>query len=201
MASLDNTSTIGEFKNITEHASYLAPLCQPMWDKYSSSLKLRKNAARVQIVDKSKQADTHLVKVFYQDFSYEDTIPITSLIPTNRNLEQIQSAVEIMLLYLNDEEKLEGLNGSAKKELVEFIKNLLEFHKVKATLIDESKHKRKVVLDRIFLFKDMKISKTYYQFCYRLSIWIKKHNITNSKPLFKYQPNDNLKRKLEKKIY
>lgn len=136
-----------ETDTITPHASFLAALPENVWAKYvSSSLKLKKNLARVRVVEKLKKRDEQqqLLRVVYEDFALEATIPITELVPISRHVEQIQSAVEVMCLDLDDNEKLAGLSDTAKCELREILIDLVGFESVKAILITKIVKHRKV---------------------------------------------------------
>lgn len=140
-------STLSDNDEITpHHSSYLAPLPDHIWANYSyksHGLKLRKNLARVKIAE--KVLNEQLVKVEYEDFGCEATIPITSLSLINRHFEHIQSAIEIMYLDLDDGEKLPELSEAARKELREILEEICGLASFKAVLVvNESKHKHRV---------------------------------------------------------
>lgn len=142
---LNNSSSVNEIPSVKTTACFLAPLPDDLWPKYSSSLKNK--LARVDLIDENNRKSTSMVRVLFKDFAREETLPVECLIAANRYLEQIQPAVESMGLFLDDAEKLEGLNESARAELDIIIKDLFggSDNRLKAILCQKlSSKKRKV---------------------------------------------------------
>lgn len=144
ISSMDNNTsqvTTDTTSSSIQTCCYLAPLPSDLCSRYSNVCK--KKLARVTLLDKQHQQNS-TVRVLFKDFLHEDTLPVESLLAANRLIEQIQPAVESTSLYLDDGEKLEGLNEIALAELTQIVKEMIGNERLKASMVQRvvSKNRR-----------------------------------------------------------